>query len=41
MKGDFMVDPRVEKVADILVNYSAKVKEGDKVYLSSDSLEAL
>jgi aminopeptidase len=41
MKGDFMVDPRVEKVADFLVNYSAKVKEGDKVYLSSDSLEAL
>jgi aminopeptidase len=36
-----MFDPRVEKVADILVNYSAKVREGDKVYLSSDSLEAL
>lgn len=36
-----MVDPRAEKVADILVNYSAKVKEGDNVYLASNSLEAL
>jgi aminopeptidase len=36
-----MIDPRVEKVADILVNYSAKVKEGDKVYLITNSLESL
>jgi aminopeptidase len=36
-----VLDPRVERVADTLVNYSAKVKEGDKVYLFSESMESL
>jgi aminopeptidase len=36
-----MVDPRAEKVADILVNHSARVQEGDNVYLVTNSLEAL
>jgi len=31
-----MVDPRIQKQADILVNHSAKVKKGDSVIISGD-----
>ena len=30
-----MTDPRLKKLADVLVNYSVKVKPGDWVYLTS------
>ena len=30
-----MQDPRYEKLADILVNYSTKVKKGETVVISS------
>ena len=31
-----MVDPRVKKAADILVNYSTKVKKGEYVVINSE-----
>ena len=33
-----MTDPRVEKLADVLVNYSVAIKPGDKVYVRGSSL---
>jgi aminopeptidase len=33
-----MSDPRIEKLADLLVNYSVKVKQGDKVAIRSSTL---
>lgn len=33
-----MNDPRIDKLADILVNYSAKVKKGDTVIIRGDDL---
>jgi aminopeptidase len=35
-----MKDTRVEKLADMLVNYSVSVKPGDKVLLSAPSTAA-
>ena len=32
-----MTDPRIEKIADILLNYSTKVKKGDYVQIISDT----
>ncbi len=32
-----MKDPRVEKLADVLVNYSTQVKSGDKVLIGGDA----
>jgi aminopeptidase len=36
-----MKDPRIEKLADILVNYSVKVRAGDKVLIQSSNVEPL
>ena len=33
-----MADPRVEKLADVLVNYSVAVKPGDKVFIEGGTL---
>ncbi len=33
-----MTDPRIEKLADVLVNYSVAVRPGDKVWINGDSL---
>ena len=33
-----MTDPRVEKLADLLVNYSVAVSQGDKVLVTGDAL---
>lgn len=35
-----MPDPRIEKLADVLVNYSIAVRPGDKVLISGSSLAA-
>jgi len=35
-----MKDPRIEKLADMLVNYSVGIKPGDKVMLSAPSIAA-
>ncbi len=35
-----MVDIRIDKLADVLVNYSVSVKKGDKVKISGNSLAA-
>jgi aminopeptidase len=35
-----MTDPRIEKLADVLVNYSVAVKPGDTVNVSGDALAA-
>ncbi|MDP3176256.1 MAG: aminopeptidase [Spirochaetaceae bacterium] len=34
-----MIDPRLAKLADILVNYSTKVKKGEKVLIQSNNIE--
>ena len=34
------MDSKIDKVADILVNYCAKVKKGDKVWITANSPEA-
>ena len=36
-----MVDPRVKKLADLLVHYSVAVKPGDKVIVVSGPLHGL
>lgn len=33
-----MKDPRIAKMAEVLVNYSTKIKNGDRVYLSGSDL---
>lgn len=33
-----MTDPRVEKLADVLTNYSVNIEKGDLVYISGNSL---
>jgi aminopeptidase len=33
-----MIDPRIDKLADVLVNYSVAVKPGDTVYISGETL---
>ena len=33
MKGSIVMDERITKLAKNLVNYSCKVKPGDKVYI--------
>jgi len=33
-----MTDPRIEKLADVLVNYSVTVRPGDKVWINGDAL---
>jgi len=33
-----LLDPRIEKFADVLVNYSTKVEKGDRVYISGSVL---
>jgi aminopeptidase len=33
-----MIDPRITKYADVLVNYSTKVKPGDWVYIDADPI---
>jgi len=33
-----MTDPRIEKLADVLVNYSVAVKPGDKVFVQGDTI---
>ena len=35
-----MTDPRIEKLADVLVNYSVAVRPGDKVLVQGDTLAA-
>jgi aminopeptidase len=35
-----MIDPRIEKLADVLVNYSIGVRPGDKVLVNGSSLAA-
>lgn len=35
-----MKDPRIDKLADVLVNYSARVKKGDVVLISASGFEA-
>ena len=35
-----MLDPRIEKLADMLVNYSVSIKKGDKVLISGPSSAA-
>lgn len=33
-----MLDPRVDKLADVLVNYSVAIRPGDKVVIRGDTL---
>ncbi|MGD8998627.1 MAG: aminopeptidase, partial [Anaerolineae bacterium] len=33
-----MTDPRVEKLAEVLVDYSTEVRQGDKVVITGDTL---
>jgi aminopeptidase len=35
-----MIDPRVAKMADVLVNYSLEIKQGDKLLIGSTPLAA-
>ncbi len=35
-----MVDPRIDKLAEVLVNYSVDIKPGDKVKITGNSLSA-
>ena len=35
-----MLDPRMTKLAKMLVNYSCEIKEGEKVYISTSGIPA-
>lgn len=42
LKGKhFMYDPRVKQLADVLVNYSTRVKKGDVVLISATGVECI